>query len=174
MPKIIAHGLIGAAIVVAIHPKVSFKNLTPIFIGMLLAISPDLDLPFELLFDIRDLHRGFTHSLAFSFIIGLAIRLWMPNDHATAAYCFGLAYLSHLLLDMATSTSGGVKLLYPFSESYYNLGLTGVFELPIGTNLTEILAWCKIELLVFIPVFLIAVVFRYLLGYFIEALTADS
>jgi membrane-bound metal-dependent hydrolase YbcI (DUF457 family) len=161
MPKIIAHALTGSAIIAAIHPKVKISNLTPIFIGMILAISSDFDIALEWLFEIPDLHRGFTHSLAFSLAIGLALSLWMHPGKEKEALTYSLAYLSHPILDLITSTSGGVKLLYPFSTEYYHLGLTGIFELPIGTDLTQVIAWFSIELSVFVPILLLVIAFRY-------------
>lgn len=163
MPKIIAHALTGASIVVALHPKLSWNNLNPVFIGMLLAVCADFDLIIEWVFDVPDLHRGITHSLFFSTIVGLTICFLLSPGHGREIAAFTLAYLSHPLLDMSTSTTGGVKLFYPYSERYYHLGLTGIFELPVGSNITQILAWGKIELMFFLPILILVVFIRYVI-----------
>lgn len=166
MPKIIAHALTGASIIVAVNPKINLNNLSPVFIGVFLAISPDLDLLVEWLFNIPDFHRGFTHSLLFSLCIGIIISLYMNPRHEKATVAYFLAFFSHPLLDTLTSTSGGVKLLYPFSNRFYHFGFTNIFELPIGSNISELFAWIKIETMVFLPLLFVIILLRYLFNYF--------
>lgn len=154
MPKIIAHLLTGAAVTVAVHPTAGIRNWTPLFLGALLGISADFDFGPEWAFDLSGIHRGFTHSLIFSIFVGLIIYFWIGNEQLRITLAFSSSYFSHILLDFLTSTEGGIKLLYPFSNNYYNFGLTNVFERPLGSNLMEVLTWCLIETLIFLPVFL--------------------
>ncbi len=165
MPKLIAHALTGATIIVALNPKISVNNVFPIFIGVFLALSPDLDLLVEWLFGIPHFHRGLTHSFMFSLVVMFAISLLMNPLQERALVTYFLAYLSHPLLDLITSTTGGVKILYPFSNKFYHLGLTSIFELPTGTNLSQVFAWIKVELLVFLPIFLLIVFIRFFAEY---------
>jgi len=160
MPKFIAHALMGASIVAAIHPPVNLKRWGPLILGAVLAVSPDFDLIFEWILKIPDVHRGYSHSLIFSLIIGLLISGFTGKEQGKIAIAYSLAYLSHALLDFLTSTTGGVKLFYPFSNNYYNLGLTNIFELPFGSNLTETFKWVSIETLFFLPILLIIIIIK--------------
>lgn len=151
MPKLIAHALAGATIVTAIHPSAGIKNWLPIAVGAFLAVSPDLDIGLDWIFNVQSIHRGFSHSVFFSLLIGIIIWLLMNKRNGNETIAFSLAYLSHPLLDLLTSTSGGIQIFYPLSNRYYNLGLTDLFEYPV----TPIFQWVLIELLCFLPLFLI-------------------
>ena len=155
MPKIIAHALTGATIVTIVFPNADLTKWS-LFLGAVLAISPDFDLAVEWLFDIPDLHRGFSHSLLASLVVGVTISLLTGAAEQRLALGYGLAYLSHSLLDLATSTEGGVKLFYPLSGNYYHLGLTKILELPFGPAPREIITWVVVETVIFLPIFLIA------------------
>jgi len=163
MPKIIAHALTGATIVVALSPKSEINKWT-LLGGALLAISPDLDHAVEWLFNFSDVHRGFTHSLVFSFFIGSLVLFFFDSEKQRLAIAFSLAFLSHTLLDFAASTSGGVKLFWFFSNEYYHLGATDILELPFGSDFKQIFNWIFIETIIFLPVFLIAVLINKLIG----------
>lgn len=163
MPKIIAHALTGATIVVALSPKSELNKWT-LLGGVLLAISPDLDHGIEWLFNITDVHRGFTHSLIFSFLVGALILIFLDYEKQRLAIAFSLAFLSHTLLDFAASTSGGVKLFWFFSNEYYHLGLTDILESPLGSNLKQVFNWIFIETIIFLPLFLIVILIKKLNG----------
>ncbi len=160
MPKFIAHALTGATIVAALYPKSALDKWTPLLIGAVLAISPDFDYLIEWLLDIPDIHRGFTHSLIFSFLVGLIICFWLRSEHPGIPLAYSFAYLSHTLLDMVASTRGGVKLMYPFSDKYYNFGLIKILELQIGGSLKEAFAWILIETVIFLPIFIIVLLIK--------------
>lgn len=162
MPKIIAHALTGATIIVALSPKSELNKWT-LLGGALLAISPDLDYGIEWLFNFPDVHRGFTHSLIFSFLVGSLILIFLDYEKQRLAIALSLAFLSHTLLDLATSTSGGVKLFWFFSNEYYHLGVNEILELPFGSDLKEIFYWVFIETIIFLPVFLITVLIKKLI-----------
>ena len=164
MPKIIAHLLTGATVTAAIHPTADINNWTPLLWGALLGISADFDFGLEWASGIPDIHRGITHSLIFAFLVGLAIYLWMGIEQPRVAGAFWGAYLSHIVLDFLTSTKGGIKLWFPFSDDYYNFGLTSIFERPLGANLAEFLTWCSIETLIFLPMFLFVLLIKQRFG----------
>ena len=159
MPKIIAHALAGATIVSAICPSQRLDKWV-VLAGAIIAVSPDFDFALEWLFANQDIHRGFTHSLLFSFLIGLTFYLWLGPENQLLALGFSLAYLSHTLLDLSTSTAGGVKLFYPFSNKYYHLGLTGIFENPFGVNFSQALRWILIETVIFLPLFILTIILK--------------
>lgn len=154
MPKIIAHALSGATIIVATCPKANVTKWT-LLAGAVLAVSPDFDFAVEWLLKTPDFHRGLTHSFLFSLVTGLVICIWMDIEYQRLALAYSLAFLSHSILDTVTSTEGGVKLFYPLSDNYYHLGLTKILELPAGPNPREILTWILIETVIFLPIFLV-------------------
>lgn len=156
MPLFVAHGFIGASIVAAVHPKADFRHWKPLALGFVLANAPDLDLIFSRGFGISGAHRGWTHSLVFSFAVGCLLFLILGRERWRTAFAYGLAYLSHGLLDFTnTKIGGGVKLLLPFSDDYYKLNLVGFSEFPVGFAAADVAKWLLFEALVFIPLFLI-------------------
>lgn len=75
------------------------------------SMFPFLSVPISKLFG----HRGFTHSLMATSILGIATAYWWVSN----PLFFGgllLGYLSHLLADMTTPS--GVPLLYPKKKRY--------------------------------------------------------
>ena len=162
MPKIIAHALTGAAIVIAIAPK-SQLNKWSLLLGALLALSPDFDFAVEWLINVPDFHRGLTHSLLISCIVGIIFCMLHGAAEQRLALAYALAYLSHSLLDFATSTKGGVKLLWPFSDDYYHLGWTKMLEVPFGPGIREILTWMLLETVIFLPVLMIVLLAKKLI-----------
>ena len=123
---------------------------------MFMAASPDLDLvpafvaklphnlvPGQILFDSHwmRLHRGYTHSLCFAIVFGLAAgwtfwRLGIKSGNARCWCLLGvLALLSHVGLDLL---NGGVALWLPFSDAWASWA-----ELPVVDPVTlGILAFC--------------------------------
>ena len=163
MPKIIAHALSGATIVTLVFPNANLTKWS-LLTGAVLAISPDFDLAVEWLFDIPDLHRGFSHSLLASLVVGVIISLWMGAEEQRIALGYALAYLSHSVLDLVTSTEGGVELFYPMSSNYFHLGLTKILELPFGPDLKVILTWILVETFIFLPIFLVVLIIKKLIN----------
>src|ERR1700738_3497709 len=117
MPLPVAHGLLGATIVAAIHTQPSRLYCAPLLFGALLAIAADLDFLLVFVFDTISWHRGFSHSLvAGLFVLFLFVerfRKWRVSD----AFGFVLAFASHGILDsLTTKEGGGVELFWPFSR----------------------------------------------------------
>lgn len=107
-------------------------------------------------------HRGFTHSLAFAALTGLAaVALFFrgARDKASLAAFFALAAASHPLLDALTNGGLGVALFWPFSDGRYFFPFRPVQVSPVGTAFfgARGLAVLRSELLwVWLPCALIA------------------
>lgn len=151
----IGHGLVGASIVALIHPKADLKNWKPLAIGFLLANSPDLDFAFQIFLGWRGWHRGFTHSILFALLVGAIFFLIMRREKWQIPLSYSLAYLSHTILDFATSDIGAVRLFAPLDKTPYSLGLVRFFELQRGLVITDMLYISAIEVLIFVPLFLL-------------------
>lgn len=160
MPLPIAHGLAGASIIALVHPKGDVKNWKPLLLGFVLANCPDLDLGFQFLFGGRGFHRGFTHSIFFAFLVGVAIFVWFRREHWRIPLAYSSAFLSHTILDFVSANSGAVRILMPFSNKPYGLGAISFSELSRGFLISDMLYFSAIEALIFIPLFLIALFVR--------------
>src|SRR5262249_57666477 len=101
MPLPIAHGIIGASVIASLHPDLSAKrDWKFLLLGALLGIFPDFD---YLLSWIRFLDRGwhhdFTHSILFAFLLGFMFAAAVKEIAFRDGIKYGLAVLSHTLLD---------------------------------------------------------------------------
>lgn len=161
MPLPIAHGLLGASIVAALHPKPEKKFYLPLFIGAFLANAADFDFGFSIFFGLKGWHRGFTHSIFFALLFILVLLVLFGRKYFRESLAFGLAYASHCLLDFATSKKGsGVEFLFPFTTERFGLRWFGLSEIPSQLSLTEILASIGLEVLIFSVLFLVVVWLR--------------
>lgn len=161
MPLPIAHGILGASLVAVVHPKADFQNWKPLALGFFLANAPDLDVIFSHGLGIAGGHRTWTHSLVFSFGVGCLFFLILGCKRRRVALAYGLAYLSHGLLDFTnTKIGGGVKLLLPFSNDYYKLDLISFSEFPFGFTVENVAKWLLFEAAIFIPLFLIILLLK--------------
>src|SRR5690348_6489615 len=98
MPLPIAHCLLGASIVAAAHPRGREPKI--LLAAAVLANAPDGDLVLLWVFGIRGMHRTFSHSVAGALLLTTALLMILGRRQLRAATAFGLAYLSHGLLDM--------------------------------------------------------------------------
>jgi membrane-bound metal-dependent hydrolase YbcI (DUF457 family) len=152
MPLPFAHGLVGASLVAAIHPRPARWHYAPLFAGALLANCADLDFALVLLTHDRSFHRSFTHSLVFALALLLVAFIIFGRTRAREALAYGLAYASHALLDYSTMKfGGGVELLWPFSTERFGLGLVGLSELPSRLPPAYVFKALLLELLIFAP-----------------------
>jgi inner membrane protein len=161
MPLPIAHACVGAGVVAAVRPRGESARdlLLPMFVGAVLANCPDLDFAIARVTHDHGWHRGPTHSLLFAAVAGLVILASMGASRLRQAVGYGLALMSHGLLDFATTkVGGGVELLWPFTDERFRLGVVGVSEIVNGFRLAEMLKDSLIEALIFIPL-LLAVLF---------------
>ena len=166
MPLPIAHGLIGASIVAAMLPAASpVRNWKPLLLGAAIASSPDLDYFLQ-----ASSHRGITHSLIFAAIVSaVCFGICRKSNLRLAIACAGAAF-SHGLLDYATTkTMPGVELLWPLSGRRFGLGLVDYYQLtgidPIyflyQDVMKDLLKLGLMELLVFVPVFLLVLAVKW-------------
>jgi membrane-bound metal-dependent hydrolase YbcI (DUF457 family) len=159
MPLPIAHALVGAAIVTATLPNPSpAQNWKTLLIGSALSVSPDLDYFFE-----TTQHRGFTHSLLFALIVGTLCFAVTRFAKIRVALACAAAFLSHGLLDYATTkTMPGVELFWPVTNQRFGLGLIDYYDLTrvdpvyfLYQNVaSDLFKAGMIELLIFGPLFL--------------------
>lgn len=109
-------------------------------LSALCAVVPDADVlafsfgvPYGSVFG----HRGFTHSLAFAVLLGVAVAYAFFRDapnRASLAVFFSLATLSHAALDALTNGGLGVALLAPFGGARYFFPFRPVEVSPIGVE----------------------------------------
>jgi membrane-bound metal-dependent hydrolase YbcI (DUF457 family) len=163
MPLPFAHGLLGASLVAAIHPQPSRRYFTPLVLGAFLANCPDLDFILVRLFHFRGWHRAFTHSLTMALMFFLISIFVLGAARLREAMAYSLAFASHGLLDFATTKfGGGVELLWPFTSQRFKLGLVGLSELPSKLTSIEIVKSVLEETAIFLPLFLLVLLIRYL------------
>lgn len=171
MPLPVAHGLVGASVVAAVHPTDNpRKSWKPLLIGALLAISPDFDFILTWGFGLEEVHRTFTHSIAFAALVGWGI-LQLKSVNMREAVAYGLAFLSHTLLDFSATQMGkGVALLWPITDQKYKLGILSFSEFRDGfstlhvffANWEAVLRICAFEFIVFMPVLLLIYLYRHI------------
>ncbi|HEY8563548.1 MAG TPA: metal-dependent hydrolase [Pyrinomonadaceae bacterium] len=161
MPLPIAHGLLGASIVAAIHPNPSARSYLPLLAGVFLANAADFDFGFQVFLGLHGWHRGFTHSIGFALLVTLALAIWFGRNRLRVALAYGFAYASHCVLDFATTKQGGgVELFFPLTTERFRLRWFGLSEMPSRLPAIEILTAIGLEFLIFAPVFLIVLWFR--------------
>lgn len=161
MPMPIAHGLLGASIVAAIHPQPAKRYFAPLFIGAFLAVAADFDFILVYIFQSRAWHRGFTHSILFALLVCLSFLLISGRPRARRALAYGLAYSSHFLLDFATTKyGGGVELFWFFSPERWQLGWIELSESPSKMPPIEILEALLVEILLFAPLLALVICLR--------------
>ena len=152
MPLPFAHGLVGASLVAALHPRPARRHFAPLVLGALLANCADLDFALVALAHDRSYHRGFTHSLAFALALCVVSLVAFGRARVREALAYGLAYASHSVLDYSTTKfGGGLELLWPFSAERFGLGVVGLSELPSRMPPGGVLKALLLELLIFAP-----------------------
>ncbi|MCM3871346.1 MAG: metal-dependent hydrolase [Pyrinomonadaceae bacterium] len=162
MPLPVAHGLLGASIVAALHPEPTRRLYSiPLLSGAVFAIAADLDFLLVFALHSKSWHRGFTHSVVFALLICLLGYLILGKQRLKVALAYGLAFTSHGLLDCLTSKVGnGVELLWPFSTERVRLGWCGLSELPSHLPASGILKALALEFVLFAPLFLAVALLR--------------
>jgi membrane-bound metal-dependent hydrolase YbcI (DUF457 family) len=154
MPLPLAHGLVGATVVAIVREPAAVRRRWPLLVGALLALLPDVD------FLLRT-HRTYTHSLAFALLVTGVLLAVAGRARWRAAVAYGLAFMSHGVLDFAMTLHGrGVKLLWPVSDAWYRLGLLSFSEFFGSFPLQQVIEWSLVEAVVFSPVLLLAVLVR--------------
>jgi membrane-bound metal-dependent hydrolase YbcI (DUF457 family) len=162
VPLPVAHGLLGASVVAALHPETGTRRARRyVLAGAVLANCADLDFLLVFAFHTRAWHRAFAHSLFFGLLVTLALVLALGLSRLREASALGLAYISHGLLDWATTKEGGgVELLWPFSGERLMLAWRGLSEIPSRLPPAEIMRDLLLELLIFAPPLLLIIFLR--------------
>jgi inner membrane protein len=148
----ISHVLLGATLGYAGFGKKLGRSAA--LAGGLAAFVPDADIFIRSATDpllAIEYHRGFTHALVFAPVgATLVASLWMLRrrwrPHAFAIWlCCLVAYVSHCLLDAATSY--GTQLFWPFSQARAGWDLISIidpiFTLALLVGLIAALVWRK-------------------------------
>ena len=124
MPTAFTHAIVGGALV-QVAPK-NYSRWKLVLVFVMASVIPDLDviafffgIPYGHIFG----HRGFSHSLIFSFGLALLLSLILFSRRSIPAgkrvILFFLTFLagaSHGLLDAATDAGLGVGLFIPLSN----------------------------------------------------------
>ena len=119
MPSAFSHAFVPLAIGLGLGRETISRRL--LVVGMVCAALPDVDVlafRFGIPYESQWGHRGFTHSLVFSFLVGLlcaGASRWLKSGWAVTLAFITFAALSHALLDAATNGGLGVALWWPFS-----------------------------------------------------------
>jgi membrane-bound metal-dependent hydrolase YbcI (DUF457 family) len=167
MPLPIAHGLIGASVVVLSREGFSWRrDWRAVLLGATVAVIPDFDLFFSWVLGYGlKWHGGFTHSIIFSMVIGSLVVALMREGGTRDILVYTMATLSHGVLDVITKKEfGGSQLFWPFSPHRYRLGLFSYFEFypdPATGAISSILARGLLiscyEALIFAPILVFVV-----------------
>lgn len=123
-------------------------------VGGLAAFAPDADIFIRSAADpllAIEHHRGFTHALSFT-PVGAAVvaslwllrPAWRERRRWLLLWCAAmLAYLSHMLLDAATTY--GTQLLWPFSQHRAGWDVIAIVDPPFTLVLLAGLAWAVLR-----------------------------
>lgn len=164
----IAHALVGATIAEILLPQDTSHRLAKVLTIAGLAVAPDLDFFFVWFLGLdRDWHRGFSHSLAMSALLGGAFVLARRGHRWREAATCAFAVASHGLLDAVTTVQGrGVELLWPFQAERFRFGLVELWEAQPGWlaagEFGRALQVSLVELLVLGPVLVGLIWYRHL------------
>jgi len=162
MPLPLAHAFIGGSLTVAAWPvKTPAGFRRGLVVGAVLGVCPDFDYLLNWLrVSGHGWHHGFTHSVVFALVVGIAaswvfgVRGWRGALVCTAAV------LAHPLLDYLLTDSRGVALWWPVTDQRFKLGIEGLSYYQFAAGSQRVIGFAKlsvIELVVFGPVFAIAV-----------------
>lgn len=156
MPLPVAHGLLGASIVAALHPRSARgRDVIPLLVGAILANAADFDFLLVFAFQSKAWHRGFSHSLVFALLVCVLPALLLGKQQLKKVLVYGLAFASHGVLDYVTSKQGsGVALLWPFSTARLKFGWLGLSEVPSKLTPVEIIEALAVEIALFTPLLL--------------------
>jgi membrane-bound metal-dependent hydrolase YbcI (DUF457 family) len=169
----IAHGLIGASVVIALWKNDRNEYIwRPIILGGLVAILPDLDFILTWFLHLSsDWHRSFSHSIVFAYLVGWGASRLLGRRDLRSVLVIGTAAATHGLLDALTSTKEGVELLWPFFSKRFAFGL---FEYPDVLDVRfsfqndllllrgplRLIKYCFGEVLIFAPVLFLSILYR--------------
>lgn len=160
MPLPLAHALVGASVAAALRPASQSHQWKSILIGAFLGICPDFDYALNAMrISGGGWHHGFTHSIAFAFLLGLITVAVLREWKVRSFIIFSAAAASHTLLDYLITESRGVALWWPFTDHRYKLEITNPIDYSWSSaSLWEvsagILKSTLVEFMIFAPIFL--------------------
>jgi inner membrane protein len=136
--SIISHPAVPLAIGLAFGRRAVPPRLLEF--GVLASILPDIDvaafrfgIPYGDMFG----HRGFTHSILFAVLVGIAFAVFskIGRERRWTVFLFtAFAALSHGLLDALTNGGHGVGFFVPFSPQRYFFPADWIEVSPIGAG----------------------------------------
>lgn len=127
--------VLGAATFALIKDKEIGKKA--LLYGAILGTIPDLDVlinPFFNTIEQLSIHRAFSHSIFFAFLLSLLSAKWFTYQYKTSYKSWFLAsflaLFTHPLLDLCTTY--GTRIFYPLNKSFYSLDNVFVID-PLYT-----------------------------------------
>lgn len=138
MPTIISHTAIPLALRFGLGKLQISQRL--FYLGLICCILPDADVlafKFGIAYSHMFGHRGFSHSIFFAVLCGLAgmAAHQRLNSSRISAFVFlFICTLSHVLLDAMTNGGLGVAFFSPFSNERYFLPWQVIQVSPIGID----------------------------------------
>lgn len=142
MASAFAHAAAAVAIGAALTPGIGRVPARFWVLGVICSLLPDLDIisfRFGVAYGEFWGHRGFTHSLAFAVLSGLAVAtLFLRSDPPpTVRWRWNVLFLtaataSHGVLDAMTDGGLGVAFFSPFEDARYFLPWRPIMVSPIG------------------------------------------
>jgi inner membrane protein len=120
MPTVFSHALVAftGARLLRLEPRLTGAAVACAVVPDLDVFAPALGVPGSSFLA----HRGFTHTLGFALLLGIAFALlWFRPRQAwrldTVAALLTLATFTHPLLDMATNGGRAIPVLWPFDDT---------------------------------------------------------
>lgn len=167
MPLPIAHGLLGASCVAALAPRRMVGRGRVLLVGALLGVCPDGDFLINWvgLFG-RGWHHDFTHSFAFTLLLGAAAAFVFGGDlRPRSVLAYWLPVLSHPLIDFVMTESRGVELFWPLSDRRFRLGGPALLDYTwrndsLAATALDLLRIALIEFALFAPLLFAVLVAR--------------
>ncbi|WP_025739708.1 metal-dependent hydrolase [Aquimarina pacifica] len=141
MASIFAHAFTAYAFSKTFSKKISTTKFW--MLGIVCAILPDADvISFKFGIRYEDFwgHRGFTHSFAFSILLGILVTLVFyrkqvfTKDGYLLILYFSICTASHALLDAMTTGGLGVAFFSPFDTTRYFFDWRPIQVSPIGIH----------------------------------------
>ncbi|ABJ78519.1 metal-dependent hydrolase [Leptospira borgpetersenii serovar Hardjo-bovis] len=136
MPTIMTHTAIPISFWIAFGNK--FIPTRLLIIGILFSILPDVDViafQFGIPYESDWGHRGFSHSILFSFslsVLACVLVRWLRARIEAVFFFLFLSILSHGVLDATTGRGLGVGFLIPYSSERFFFTSRPIAVSPIG------------------------------------------
>ena len=158
--------MVGASVFAALRPSNDLGGGKWLAFGAFLGVAPDFDFALNWLgISIGGWHHGFTHSIPFAVVVGLATIVLLRRWTVRSFLVFCGAYVSHTLLDYMLTESRGVALWWPFTNHRYKLQLPNPIDYTYDVDsfshaVRDLLKISLIELLIFAPLLLAVIAMR--------------